>query len=172
GSQNRHPRFANSIDERLDPPIKLVVADHPGVVSEMIEQIDHQLALAAKTEISALINVSRVDQNCVWILPAPSPNLSNTAGQTSQITGSIIIDGRQNVTMEIGCVQDRNGNGIAIEELRGADKRRRATNDPRLSHPSEEIATAAGLHCQIVSEKERARQFIPAPIQSDRINPI
>ena len=39
--QDRHCRSLQRVFKRLNPPIKFMIADHPRVVFEMIEQIDH-----------------------------------------------------------------------------------------------------------------------------------
>ena len=70
--------IAARVKKRLDPPIELMIADNPRVVSEMIEQIDHQLAFVAQTDIRPLIDIADVDQNRVRISPAPPANLRRT----------------------------------------------------------------------------------------------
>jgi len=54
-----------------------MIADDPGVVFEMIEQVDHQRALVSKADVSALIHVADVDQDRVGILPPPAPDLAS-----------------------------------------------------------------------------------------------
>jgi hypothetical protein len=40
-----------------------VIANHPRVVFEVIEKIDHQLAFILQADIGALIHVAAIDQN-------------------------------------------------------------------------------------------------------------
>ena len=60
--QNRHCRSLQSLVKRLDPPIEFVITHDPGVVLEVIELIDHQLALVSQTNVGALIHVAHIDQ--------------------------------------------------------------------------------------------------------------
>jgi hypothetical protein len=61
--QHWHFRSCQHVQKYLDAPIKFVIAHDPGVVFEIIEQVDHQLAFRAQSDIGALINVANVDQD-------------------------------------------------------------------------------------------------------------
>src|SRR5947208_10951136 len=101
----------------IHTPIEFMVADNPGVVSEIVEQIDHQLAFAPPSEIGALINIADVDQNCVPILVSPSPNLRDATCQAAEVRISIIVNCRQNVSVQICRVQYRDRDHISAEYL-------------------------------------------------------
>ena len=92
-----------------------MVPDDPRVVLEIIEQIDHQLALAAPSDVGALINITNVDQDRVWILPPPPADLRNAARQPTEVRISIVIGGRQNMAVDVRCVQDRDANSVGVE---------------------------------------------------------
>ena len=84
----------------------------------MIEQIDHQLALVSQTDLGALIHVADVDQNRVWILPSPVPNLRHATRQPAAIRISVVIRGRQNVAVDVRCLQDRDANRVGVTQRR------------------------------------------------------
>jgi hypothetical protein len=113
--QHRHRRFFNGMQKRFDAPVKLVVANDPSVVFQMIEQVDHQLTLGAQANIGALINITHVDQDRVWILLAPIPDLRHATRQTAEVRIPVVIGRGQNVPMQISRVQDRDGDGVGIE---------------------------------------------------------
>ena len=83
-----------------------MIANYPGVVFEVIEKIDHQLALVSKAYLCALIDIADVDQDRVRILPPPSADLRDAARQTATISSSVVIRCRQNVAVQIRRVQD------------------------------------------------------------------
>src|SRR3954467_9406771 len=96
-----------------------MIADHPGVVFEVIEKIDHQFALVSEAHLCALIDVADIDQNRVRILPTPSPDLRDATRQTAAIRSSVVIRSRQNMAMQIRRVQDRNADSVLLERRSG-----------------------------------------------------
>ena len=72
----------------------------------MIEQVDHQLALAAQSDIGALINIAHVDQDRVWILPAPMPDLRRATRQPAEVRVPVVVERRQNVPVQVSRVQN------------------------------------------------------------------
>src|SRR5437660_12552802 len=93
-------------------PIEFMVPNNPRVVFEMIEEINHQLAFAAQPHLGALINITDIDENRVSVLSAPPPNLRDATRQSAHIKVSVVIDRRQNVTVQIGRMQDRDADRI------------------------------------------------------------
>jgi hypothetical protein len=98
-----------------------MIAYDPGVIFEMIEQIDHQRALVSEADVSALVYVADVDQDRVGIFLLPAPDLRRAARQSAAICISIVVKGRQDMTVQIRCMQDRNTNRVGIE--RGSSTR-------------------------------------------------
>jgi hypothetical protein len=76
--QDRHARRLHGPQKGVHSPVELVIANDPGVIAQVIKQIYNELPFAAQTDISSLINVSDIDQDGIPILPAPSPDLSDT----------------------------------------------------------------------------------------------
>ena len=99
----------------LDSPIEFVIADDPGVVFEVIKQIDHQFAFVPQTDFCALIYVANVDQNRVSILSSPPPDLRNATGEPPAIRSSVVVRGWQNMPVQVGCMQDRDANCVGFE---------------------------------------------------------
>src|SRR3989442_1407763 len=81
----------------------------------MIEEIDHQLAFAAQSDIGALIDIANIDQDGVVVLPAPSANLSNTPREAAHVRISVVVYCRKNMTMQIGRMQNGDANRIRIQ---------------------------------------------------------
>src|SRR5881397_1279348 len=92
-----------------------MIADDPGVVFEMIEQIDHQRALVSQANVSPLIHVTDVDQDRVGIFPPPAPDLRRATRQSAAIWSSVVVEGRKDMTVQIRRVQNRNTNRVGIE---------------------------------------------------------
>src|SRR5205085_12316731 len=105
-------------NERLNPPVELVIADNPGVKTEMIEHVDHQASPGSQANVGALVDISDVNQNRVRIFPPPPPQLGYAPRQSTQIGSSIITFGRQNVSMQIGGMQNRNRDDVRRERCR------------------------------------------------------
>jgi hypothetical protein len=124
--QHRHLRSLDRVDERIDPPIEFVITHHPGVELQMIEQVDHQTAARPKPDIGALVNISGIDQNRVRIFPAPPANLGHASGEPAHIRDAFVIQGRQNVTMQISGVENRYGDDIGTESRCGGRARKLA----------------------------------------------
>src|SRR5437899_822672 len=85
-SQHRHCRSLQCLVKGFDSPIKFVIANDPGVVTKMIKQIDHQFPFVPQTDLCALIYVADIDQNRVWILPSPAPNLRSATREPAAIS--------------------------------------------------------------------------------------
>ena len=128
--------LCNACSKRLDSPIEFVIADDPGVVFEMIEQIDHQFALVSQADFSALIHVADVDQDRVWILPSPAPDLRSATRQPAAIRISVVIGGWQNMAVEVRRVQDRDANRVGVERRSSA---RQSWNRAEQSRPAGEF---------------------------------
>jgi hypothetical protein len=72
----------------------------------VIEKIDHQFALVSEAYVGALINVADIDEDRVRVLPPPSADLRDATRKTAAISSSVVIKCRQNMAMQIRCVQD------------------------------------------------------------------
>src|SRR5262245_39607866 len=110
-----------------------MIADDPGVVLEMIEEIDHQRALVSEADVSPLIHVADVDQDRVGIFPLPTPDLRRATRQSAAIWISVVVQGWQDMTVQIRRVQDRNTNCVGIERSSGTRERRDGANQSRLA---------------------------------------
>src|SRR6266498_1421266 len=97
-----------------------MIADDPGVIFEMIKQVDHQRALVSKADVGALIYFADVDQDLVGIFTLPAPDLRRATRQSAAIWISIVIKGRQDMTVQIRRMQDRNANRVGIERRSSA----------------------------------------------------
>src|SRR6266508_1464620 len=114
-TQHRHCRTLQYLLKRLHSPVELMVADNPRVVFEIIEQIDHQLALGPQPNICSLIHVADIDQDRVRILLLPTPDLRDATRQSTAVWISVVIGSRQNMAMEVRRMQDRDANRLGIE---------------------------------------------------------
>ena len=83
-----------------------MIANHPGVVFKIIEQIDHQRAFVSEADVGALIHVADIDQDRVRIFTAPPPDLRRATRQSAAIRVSVVVEGWQDMTVQIGRVQD------------------------------------------------------------------
>ncbi len=83
-----------------------MIADDPGVVFQIIEEIDHERAVRSQADIGPLINVADVNQDRIPILPAPAPNLGDATREPAEVRISCVIARGQNVSVEIGRVED------------------------------------------------------------------
>src|SRR5438477_5127892 len=128
----------------LYAPIEFMIPNNPGVVLKIIEEIDHEFAFAAQTDVGPLINITDVDQNRVAISPSPLVDLRDAPCQPSHSRSSLIVQGRQNVTVQIGCVQNGNRNCVGIEPCRGACEIRNCADQSRLTSHLQEMATGPG----------------------------
>jgi hypothetical protein len=108
-----------------------VIANHPGVVFQVIEKFDHQFALISEAYVGALINVADIDQDRVWILPPPSADLRDATSQPTAISSSVVVRCRQNVAVQIRGVQDRDADGIRLKRGSGTRQRRKSTEQSR-----------------------------------------
>jgi len=121
-----------------------VVADDPGVVFQMIEQVDHQRAVCSQTDVGSLINVADVDQDRVLILPAPAPDLGCAARKATQICIPSIIGRGQNVSVQVGCVNDGDPDSVFVQRDRGSRDRRRGAKQTGLPDCFEKAAPSGG----------------------------
>ena len=135
-----------------------MIADNPRVVFQMIEEIDHQRAVCAQTDIGALIDVADVDQERVSILPAPAFDLRSAARDPAEVAVPEIIARRQDMSVEIGRVNDRDLNRFTVRGD-GAGESRRGAKQTRAANCFEERAARGGTHASLVSRNARARQF-------------
>src|SRR4029077_12650499 len=120
--------------------IELMITNHPRVVSEVIEKIDHQFALVSKAHLCALIDIADIDQDRVRILPPPSADLRDATRQTAAISGSVVIKCRQNMAVQIRRVQDRDANCVRLKRGSGTRQRRKSTEQSRATGESQKIA--------------------------------
>src|SRR6266566_6511948 len=139
-SQHRHSRSLQSLVKWLDSPIEFVIANDPRVVSEMIKQIDHQLTFAMQADLGALIDVADVDQNRVWILSPPAPDLRDATRHATAIGISIVIGGGQNVSVQIRRMQDGDADRIRLERSSRTCQRRERADQSGLASEFQEIA--------------------------------
>ena len=72
----------------------------------MIEEIDHERAVRPQTDVSALIDIADVDQDRIPILTAPAFDLGRAAGEPAEIPVPDVIARRQNVSVQIGGVNN------------------------------------------------------------------
>jgi len=84
----------------------------------MIEEIDHERAVRSQADIGPLINVADVDQDQISILASPAPNLGDAAREAAKVRISCVIARGQNVSVEIGRVEDRDLNGVWVQRRR------------------------------------------------------
>ena len=103
---HRHFGFCQRVHERLHAPIEFVIANDPGVVFQIIEEIDHERAVRSQADIGALVDIADVDQDRISILASPSPDLSNAARKPAEIGVALVIGSGQNVSVEVGRVKD------------------------------------------------------------------
>src|SRR5262245_9161372 len=97
--KDRHVRSLQCILKAFHPPIEFMIADDPSIVFEMVEQIDHERAIVSKADVSALVNVTDVDQYRVRIFTPPTFDLRRATRESAAIWTAIIINSWQNVTM-------------------------------------------------------------------------
>ena len=97
-----------------------MVADDPGIVTQVIKQIDHELTLAAQAYISALINITDVDQKGVPIATTPTADLSDAPSESAHVGCAIIIGSRQDMPMQVGRMKNGNRDRFRVEQLPGA----------------------------------------------------
>ena len=142
----RHCRSCQRVQKCLHAPIKLMISHDPGVVFEMIEQIDHQLAFGAQRNVGALINVADVDQNRVAILPPPTPDLGNASRQPAEIRCAVVIHRWQDVSVQIGGVQNRNRDRVGAWRSHGPNDRRRGAEKSGLTDRFKKRSPAGGTH--------------------------
>src|SRR4029077_3449077 len=124
--------------------IELMITNHPRVVSEVIEKIDHQFALVSEAHLCALIDVADVDQDRVRILPTPSADLRDATRQTATISSSVVIRCRQNMAMQIRRVQDRDADRVRLKRRSGTRQRRNSAEQSRATGEFYEIAPRPG----------------------------
>src|SRR4029077_4532277 len=131
--------------------IELMITNHPRVVSEVIEKIDHQFALVSKAHLCALIDIADIDQDRVRILPPPSADLRDATRQTAAISSSVVIRCRQNMAMQICRVQDRDADRVRLKRGSSTGQRRTSTKQSRTAGEFQEIAPRPGSvwvrHC-------------------------
>ena len=108
----------------------------------MIEEIDYERAVGSQADLGALVNVADVDQDRISILAAPAPDLSDATRESAEIDISCIIAGRENVSVQIGRVQDRDLNRVACRAGAG---RRRVIQGSRRARNSRRRAKQTGL---------------------------
>ena len=114
-------------NEGLNTPVKLVIANDPGIIPEQVEELDHHQALIGERELGALIDVANINQKRVWIFLPPAPDLRDTTRHSTEIDAAVIIDYGQDMAMQIGCVQKRNRDEIRRKIFRGAQPARHRT---------------------------------------------
>ena len=123
-----------------------MIANDPCVVFEVIEEIDHQCAVGAQADIGALINVTDVDQDRISILPAPASNLRDAARKAPEVRVSRVIARRQNVSVQIGRVENRDLNRVAVRPGDGARDGRCSAKQTRLPDRFKKRAPSGGTH--------------------------
>ena len=139
GRKHRHGGALDRLQKRLDPPIELVVADDPGVVTEQIEKFDHHPALVGKRELGALVDIADIDQERVRILGAPALNLRDAARHPPEIGAALVINRGQNMAVQIGGVEERNPDHVRI--CGGAQPTWHRTNRRRSAKQAKEFAS-------------------------------
>src|SRR3989442_12702371 len=80
----------------------------------MIEEINNGCAVGAQADVSSLTNIVDVDQDRISILPSPSPDLRHAARETAEVRVSGVIARRQNMSMQIGRVENRDLNRVVV----------------------------------------------------------
>ena len=113
----------------------------------MIEELDHERAVGAQTDIGALINVADVDQDRISILPPPAPDLGGATRESAQVRVSCVIGRGQNVPVQIGSVKDRDLNDVAFECGGRARDWRRCAKQTGLPDRFKKRAASGGTHC-------------------------
>ena len=141
-SQHWHCRALQYLLKRLHSPVELMVADNPCVAFEMIEQIDHQLALAAQPNVRSLIHVADIDQDRVRTLLLPTPDLRDATRYSTAIRISVVIGSRQNMAMEVRRMQDRDANRVGIERRSRARQSRDRAEQSRPASKLQELPSS------------------------------
>ena len=132
-----------------------MIPDDPRVVVQMIEKIDHDGAVGAQADVGALVNVADVDQNRISILPPPSPDLCHAARESTQVGISCVIARRQDVPMQIGCVQDRDPNCLSDRSAHRPRNVWRGVKQSGLPNRFKKCSASGGTH---VFELSKSRQ--------------
>src|SRR4029077_3745934 len=100
------------------------------------------------------------------VLPAPTPDLGRASGKTAKVCVSSVITRRQDVSVEIGCVNDRDLDDVIAGRASRARDVRRSAKQPRLPNRFEERAPSGGTHASFVIRNQRARQFYKCETQA------
>ena len=100
--------------EGIQAPVELVIADDPGVVGERVEAADHGRAARAQADFGALVNVADVEEERVGIGALPLADLRGATGQSAEVGVVVVIDGGQDVAVEVGGVENGDGDGIGL----------------------------------------------------------
>src|SRR5262249_34788655 len=129
--------------------------NHPRVVFEVIEKIDHQFALISEAYVGALINVSDIDEDRVRILLTPVPNLRDATRQATTINCPVVIRCRQNMAVQIRRVQDRDADGFRLKRGSSTGQCRKCAEQSGSAGKPQEIASRPGSvwvrHCAVAS---------------------
>jgi hypothetical protein len=89
-----------------------VVTDDPGVVAEQIEKFDHDPAFIAESDLGPLIDIANIEEEGVGIVTSPKFDLGRAPGEAAQIGMAFVIERGQDMTMEIGRVEQAQPNDI------------------------------------------------------------
>jgi hypothetical protein len=106
--QHRHGGTLHRLRQRRDAPVEFMVAHHPGVVGQRVEKPHHHRTVRRQPLLRALVDVADVDQRPVWIYALPLPDLRGAPRQATKIAATAVIACRQDVTVQVSGVQDRN----------------------------------------------------------------
>ena len=109
GGQHRHRGSPDAFHHRAESPVEFMIAYHPGVILEFVEEVDHDLAIAGTALRGALIDVPDIDQEGVGLGRLPLFNLRRAAGQTSYVFDSFVGFSGPDVAVQVGGIEDGNG---------------------------------------------------------------
>jgi hypothetical protein len=123
-----------------------VIAHNPRIVGERIEAANHGRAPRFQAELGALVDVADVDEDGVRVRSPPLPDLGGATGQATKIGMTLIIDRGENVAVQIGRVQNGDGDGIRL--LRPKRTRQRGEQGP-LPECAQESAPAKRRHMDV-----------------------
>lgn len=123
-----------------------MVADDPGVVFQVIEEIDHEPAVCAQADLGSLINIARIDLDRVPILSAPATDLRCAAREAAEVWISRVICRRQNISVQIGGVEDRDLNDVTAQCARGACDVWRRVKQSGAADGFDKCAASGGPH--------------------------
>ena len=110
--------FGEAFGGDIGAPVEIVVAGDPGIVSELVEQADHEGTFAEVAGGGALEEVTGIDEERVRVGGAPGADLGHAAGESADIGLAGVAGGGEDVAVEVGGVDEgycAGGRGVFAE---------------------------------------------------------